>query len=467
MVANYRNTNASARATGGTYAWRARPFQPRLRARIRLSNRTIPTPFLSDAPAMFSSQDTLAKVDPELWSAIQAENTRQEDHIELIASENYVSHAVMEAQGSQLTNKYAEGYPGKRYYGGCEHVDVAEQLAIERLKALFGAEAANVQPNSGSQANQAVLMAFAKPGDTLMGMSLAEGGHLTHGMPLNMSGKWFNVIAYGLNEKEEIDYDQMEALAREHKPKILIAGASAYSLRIDFERFAKVAKEIGAIFWVDMAHYAGLIAAGFYPNPVPHADVVTSTTHKTLRGPRGGIILMKAEHEKALNSAIFPGLQGGPLMHVIAAKAVAFKEAATPEFRNYQEQVIANARVMTRVLSAERGLRIISGRTESHVFLVDLRPKNITGKAAEAALGNAHITVNKNSIPNDPEKPFVTSGIRLGSPAMTTRGFTEIEAEKVAHLIADVLDAPEDQAVIERVRGEVAELCARFPVYGK
>ncbi len=467
MVANYRNTNASARATDGTYAWRARPFQPRLRARIRLSNRTIPTLFLSDAPAMFSSQDTLAKVDPELWSAIQAENTRQEDHIELIASENYVSHAVMEAQGSQLTNKYAEGYPGKRYYGGCEHVDVAEQLAIERLKALFGAEAANVQPNSGSQANQAVLMAFAKPGDTLMGMSLAEGGHLTHGMPLNMSGKWFNVIAYGLNEKEEIDYDQMEALAREHKPKILIAGASAYSLRIDFERFAKVAKEIGAIFWVDMAHYAGLIAAGFYPNPVPHADVVTSTTHKTLRGPRGGIILMKAEHEKALNSAIFPGLQGGPLMHVIAAKAVAFKEAATPEFRNYQEQVIANARVMTRVLSAERGLRIISGRTESHVFLVDLRPKNITGKAAEAALGNAHITVNKNSIPNDPEKPFVTSGIRLGSPAMTTRGFTEIEAEKVAHLIADVLDAPEDQAVIERVRGEVAELCARFPVYGK
>ena len=416
---------------------------------------------------MFSSQDTLAKVDPELWSAIQAENTRQEDHIELIASENYVSHAVMEAQGTQLTNKYAEGYPGKRYYGGCEHVDVAEQLAVERLKTLFGAEAANVQPNSGSQANQAVLMAFAKPGDTIMGMSLAEGGHLTHGMPLNMSGKWFNVVAYGLNDKEEIDYDKMEALAREHKPKILIAGASAYSLRIDFERFAKVAKEIGAIFWVDMAHYAGLIAAGFYPNPVPHADVVTSTTHKTLRGPRGGIILMKAEHEKALNSAVFPGLQGGPLMHVIAAKAVAFKEAAGPEFRDYQEQVIANARVMARVLSAERGLRIISGRTESHLFLVDLRPKNITGKAAEVALGNAHITANKNSIPNDPEKPFLTSGIRIGSPAMTTRGFTEIEAEKVAHLIADVLDAPEDQAVIERVRGEVSELCARFPVYGK
>ncbi|MFT3757492.1 serine hydroxymethyltransferase [Thauera sp.] len=416
---------------------------------------------------MFSSQDTLAKVDPELWAAIQAENKRQEDHIELIASENYVSRAVMEAQGSQLTNKYAEGYPGKRYYGGCEHVDVAEQLAIDRLKALFGAEAANVQPNSGSQANQAVLMAFAKPGDTIMGMSLAEGGHLTHGMALNMSGKWFNVVAYGLNDKEEIDYDKMEALARETKPRIIIAGASAYALRIDFERFAKIAKEVGAIFWVDMAHYAGLIAAGFYPNPVPHADVVTSTTHKTLRGPRGGIILMKAEHEKALNSAIFPGLQGGPLMHVIAAKAIAFKEAASPEFRNYQEQVIANARVMARVLSEERGLRIISGRTESHVFLVDLRNKKITGKAAEAVLGSAHITVNKNSIPNDPEKPFVTSGIRIGSPAMTTRGFTEIEAEKVAHLIADVLDAPEDQAVIERVRGQVAELCARFPVYGK
>ena len=415
---------------------------------------------------MFSSQDTLAKVDPELWSAIQAENKRQEDHIELIASENYVSHAVMEAQGSQLTNKYAEGYPGKRYYGGCEHVDVAEQLAIDRLKALFGAEAANVQANSGSQANQAVLMAFAKPGDTIMGMSLAEGGHLTHGMPLNMSGKWFNVVAYGLNEKEEIDYDKMEALAREHKPKIIIAGASAYSLRIDFERFAKVAREIGAIFWVDMAHYAGLIAAGCYPNPVPHADVVTSTTHKTLRGPRGGVILMKAEHEKAINSAIFPGLQGGPLMHVIAAKAVAFKEAASPEFRAYQEQVVANARVLSRVLSEERGLRIVSGRTESHVFLIDLRAKNITGKEAEAALGRAHITVNKNGIPNDPQKPMVTSGIRIGTPAMTTRGFTEIEAEEVAHLIADVLDAPNDEAVLERVRKQVSVLCKKFPVYG-
>ncbi len=416
---------------------------------------------------MFSANDTLAKVDPELWKAIEDENRRQEEHIELIASENYVSNAVMEAQGSQLTNKYAEGYPGKRYYGGCEYVDVAEQLAIERLKKLFGAEAANVQPNSGSQANQAVLMAFAKPGDTIMGMSLAEGGHLTHGMALNMSGKWFNVVSYGLNEKEEIDYDKMEALAREHKPKIIVAGASAYALRIDFERFAKIAKEVGAIFWVDMAHYAGLIAAGYYPNPVPFADVVTSTTHKTLRGPRGGVILMKAEHETALHSAIVPGLQGGPLMHVIAAKAVAFKEAASPEFKKYQEQVINNARVMAKVLGEERGLRIVSGRTESHVFLIDLRAKKITGKEAEAALGKAHITVNKNGIPNDPEKPFVTSGIRIGSPAMTSRGFTEIEAEQIAHLVADVLDAPNDEAKLAEVRAKVAALCAKFPVYGK
>ena len=415
---------------------------------------------------MFSAKDTLAQVDPDLWRVVENENRRQEDHLELIASENYVSHAVMQAQGSQLTNKYAEGYPGKRYYGGCEHVDVAEQIAIDRLKKLFGADCANVQPNSGSQANQAVLMAFAKPGDTIMGMSLAEGGHLTHGMPLNMSGKWFNVVAYGLDENEAIDYDKMEALAREHKPKIIIAGASAYSLRIDFERFAKVAKEVGAIFWVDMAHYAGLIAAGCYPNPIPFADVVTSTTHKTLRGPRGGVILMKAEHEKAINSAIFPGLQGGPLMHVIAAKAVAFKEAATPEFRHYQEQVVANARVLSRVLAEERGLRIVSGRTESHVFLIDLRAKNITGKEAEAALGRAHITVNKNGIPNDPQKPMVTSGIRIGSPAMTTRGFTEIESEQVAHLIADVLDAPTDEAVLARVRKDVAVLCKKFPVYG-
>ncbi len=415
---------------------------------------------------MFSAKDTLAKVDPELWKSIENENRRQEDHIELIASENYVSKAVMEAQGSQLTNKYAEGYLGKRYYGGCEYVDVAEQIAIDRIKKLFGAECANVQPNSGSQANQAVLMAFAKPGDTIMGMSLAEGGHLTHGMALNMSGKWFNVVSYGLDADEAIDYDRMEALAREHKPKIIIAGASAYSLRIDFERFAKIAKEVGAIFWVDMAHYAGLIAAGCYPNPVPFADVVTSTTHKTLRGPRGGIILMKAEHEKAINSAIFPGLQGGPLMHVIAAKAVAFKEAASPEFVAYQEQVVANARVLSRVLSEERGLRVVSGRTESHVFLVDLRSKNITGKEAEAALGKAHITVNKNGIPNDPQKPFVTSGIRLGTPAMTTRGFTEIEAEEVAHLVADVLDAPNDEAVLARVRNQVTVLCKKFPVYG-
>ena len=415
---------------------------------------------------MFSAKDTLAKVDPEIWQAIENENHRQEEHIELIASENYVSHAVMAAQGSQLTNKYAEGYPGKRYYGGCEYVDVAEQLAISRLKKLFAAEAANVQPNSGSQANQAVLMAFAKPGDTIMGMSLAEGGHLTHGMPLNMSGKWFKVVAYGLDQHEAIDYDKMEALAREHHPRIIIAGASAYSLRIDFERFARVAREIGAIFMVDMAHYAGLIAAGCYPNPVPHADVVTSTTHKTLRGPRGGVILMKAEHEKAINSAVFPGLQGGPLMHVIAGKAVAFKEALTPAFAKYQEQVLANARVLSRVLAEERGMRIVSGRTESHVFLVDLRAKNITGKEAEAALGAAHITVNKNAIPNDPQKPFVTSGIRIGSPAMTTRGFTEIESELVAHLIADVLDAPGDEAVLSRVRAEGAALCRKFPVYG-
>ena len=415
---------------------------------------------------MFQRTDTVAKVDPELFAAIEAENTRQQEHIELIASENYCSPAVMEAQGSQLTNKYAEGYPGKRYYGGCENVDVVEQLAIDRIKKIFGAEAANVQPNSGSQANQAVLMAFAKPGDTIMGMSLAEGGHLTHGMPLNMSGKWFNVVSYGLNAEEAIDYDKMEALAREHKPRIIIAGASAYALRIDFERFAKIAKEVGAIFWVDMAHYAGLIAAGVYPNPVPHADVVTTTTHKSLRGPRGGVILMKAEHEKALNSAIFPGLQGGPLMHVIAGKAVAFKEALTPEFKAYQEQVVKNAKVMADTLT-ERGLRIVSGRTESHVMLVDLRAKGITGKVAEAALGAAHITINKNSIPNDPEKPMVTSGIRVGTPAMTTRGFKEEEARITANLVADVLENPTDEANLAAVRAKVAALTAKFPVYSK
>ena len=414
---------------------------------------------------MFQRTNTVEKVDAEVFAAIQAENLRQQEHIELIASENYCSPAVMEAQGSQLTNKYAEGYPGKRYYGGCENVDVVEQLAIDRVKKLFGAEAANVQPNSGSQANQAVLMAFAKPGDTIMGMSLAEGGHLTHGMPLNMSGKWFNVVSYGLNAEEAIDYDKMEALAREHKPRIIVAGASAYALAIDFERFAKIAKEVGAIFWVDMAHYAGLIAAGVYPNPVPHADVVTTTTHKSLRGPRGGVILMKAEHEKAINSAIFPGLQGGPLMHVIAGKAVAFKEALSPEFKAYQEQVVKNAKVVAETLKA-RGLRIVSGRTESHVMLVDLRAKGITGKAAEAALGAAHMTINKNSIPNDPEKPMVTSGIRVGTPAMTTRGFKEEEARLTANLLADVLENPSDEANLARVRAQVAELTARFPVYG-
>ena len=414
---------------------------------------------------MFDRQNTLAKTDPELWAAIQNENKRQEDHIELIASENYASPAVMQAQGSQLTNKYAEGYPGKRYYGGCEFVDVAEQLAIDRVKALYGAEAANVQPHCGASANQAVFLAFLKPGDTFMGMSLAEGGHLTHGMALNMSGKWFNPISYGLDKNEAIDYEQMERLAREHKPKLIIAGASAYSLVIDWERIGKLAKEVGAIFMVDMAHYSGLIAAGVYPNPVPHADIVTSTTHKSLRGPRGGIILMKAEHEKAINSAVFPGLQGGPLMHVIAGKAAAFKEAQEPSFINYQKQVIANAKALAETL-IERGLRIVSGGTDSHVMLVDLRAKKMTGKEAERVLGEAHITCNKNGIPNDPEKPMVTSGIRLGSPAMTTRGFKEAEARQVGNFIADVLDNPNDADNIAKVRAQVAELTKRFPVYG-
>lgn len=414
---------------------------------------------------MFSKEFTLAKVDQEIWAAIEQENTRQQDHIELIASENYTSPAVMQAQGSQLTNKYAEGYPGKRYYGGCEFVDVVEQLAIDRVKKIFGAEAANVQPNSGSQANQGVFFAVLKPGDTILGMSLAEGGHLTHGMALNMSGKWFNAVSYGLNAQEEIDYEAMEQLARTHRPKLIIAGASAYSLRIDFERFSKIAKEVGAYFLVDMAHYAGLIAAGLYPNPVPFADFVTSTTHKSLRGPRGGIILMKAEHEKIINSAIFPGIQGGPLMHVIAGKAVAFQEALLPEFKTYQAQVIKNADALANALIA-RGLRIVSGRTESHVMLVDLRAKGITGKAAEALLGSVHITCNKNAIPNDPEKPFVTSGIRLGSPAMTTRGFGEAEAAMVGDLIADVLDNPTDEATLMRVREAVKKLTQAFPVYG-
>ncbi len=413
---------------------------------------------------MYDHRQTIESVDPELFSAIQAENQRQEDHIELIASENYASPAVLAAQGSQLTNKYAEGYPGKRYYGGCEHVDVAELLAIERVKQLFGADAANVQPHCGASANQAVFLAFLKPGDTIMGMSLAEGGHLTHGMPLNLSGKWFNVVSYGLDANEAIDYDAMERLAHEKRPKLIIAGASAYSLRIDFERFARVAKAVGAIFMVDMAHYAGLVAAGVYPNPVPHADVVTSTTHKSLRGPRGGIILMKAEHEKAINSAVFPGLQGGPLMHVIAAKAVAFREALSPGFKQYQQQVVANAQVMAQTLT-ERGLRIVSGRTESHVMLVDLRAKGITGKAAEAALGQAHITINKNAIPKDPEKAMVTSGIRVGTPAITTRGFGAEETRLTATLVADVLENAGNEARLAEVRAKVSALTARFPVY--
>jgi glycine hydroxymethyltransferase len=414
---------------------------------------------------MFSKEHTIAHIDPELWSAIELENERQQEHIELIASENYTSPAVMEAQGSQLTNKYAEGYPGKRYYGGCEFVDIAETLAIERLKKLYGANFANVQANSGSQANQAVFLALLNPGDTIMGMSLAEGGHLTHGMALNMSGKWFNVVSYGLDEHEDINYAQMEQIAHEKKPKLIIAGASAFSLKIDWARFAKVANDIGAYLLVDMAHYSGLIAGGAYPNPVPHAHIVTSTTHKSLRGPRGGIILMNDEEiAKKINSAIFPGLQGGPLMHVIAAKAVAFQEALTPEFKAYQQQVLKNADALAKAL-IERGLRIVSGRTESHVMLVDLRSKKLTGKAAEAVLGSAHITCNKNGIPNDPEKPFVTSGIRLGSPAMTTRGFKEAEATKVGHLIADVLDHPEDATNIERVKAEVKKLTSAFPVY--
>ena len=414
---------------------------------------------------MFSRKNTLAVTDPELWAAIQQETQRQEDHIELIASENYTSPAVMEAQGSQLTNKYAEGYPGKRYYGGCEFVDIAEQLAIDRAKSLFGAEYANVQPHSGSQANQAVYTSVLKPGDTILGMSLAHGGHLTHGASVNISGKLYNAITYGLNAQEEIDYDAVQALALEHKPKMIVAGASAYALVIDWKRFRAIADSVGAYLFVDMAHYAGLVAAGYYPSPVGIADFVTTTTHKTLRGPRGGLILAKAEHEKALNSAIFPSLQGGPLMHVIAAKAVAFKEAAGKEFKEYEKQVVENARVMAKVLT-ERGVRIVSGRTDSHVFLVDLRAKKLTGKDAEAALGKAHITVNKNAIPNDPEKPFVTSGIRIGSPAMTTRGFKELEAEKLANLIADVLDAPNDAVVIARVVAEVKQLTAQFPVYG-
>ncbi|PZQ77469.1 MAG: serine hydroxymethyltransferase [Variovorax paradoxus] len=418
---------------------------------------------------MFSyTEDSLKSVDPDLWNVLQQEHLRQEHHIELIASENYTSPAVMAAQGSQLTNKYAEGYPGRRYYGGCEFVDQAEQMAIDRLKQLFGADthgwAANVQPHSGAQANEAVFMATMKPGDRFMGMNLAEGGHLSHGMALNMSGKWFEAVSYGLNAQEEIDYDEMERKAKECRPKLIIAGASAYALRIDFERFARVAKDVGALLMVDMAHYAGLIAAGEYPSPIPHADIVTSTTHKSLRGPRGGIILMRPEHEKAINSAVFPGLQGGPLMHVIAAKAVAFQEALKPEFKIYQQQVVRNAAALAQTL-VERGLRVVSGRTESHLMLIDLRSKGLTGKAAEALLGQANITVNKNAIPNDPEKPMVTSGVRLGSPAMTTRGFKEAQAKRVGELIADLLDSPQDAAVLARVQTQVGQLTRDFPVY--
>src|SRR6188508_741153 len=414
---------------------------------------------------MFPDAATLAATDPEIWSAITAEFRRQEEGIELIASENYASPAVLAAQGSVLTNKYAEGYPGKRYYGGCEFVDVAEQLAIDRVKKLFGAEYANVQPHSGSQANQAVYTAMLQPGDTILGMSLAHGGHLTHGAAVNISGKLYRSVAYGLNAAEEIDYDQVRSLAEEFNPRMIVAGASAYALRTDWQRFRDIADEVGAMLMVDMAHYAGLVAAGVYPSPIGIADFVTSTTHKTLRGPRGGIILAGAEHEKVLNSSIFPSLQGGPLEHVIAAKAVAFQEALQPAFKDYQRQVLANAKTMAETL-INRGLRIVSGRTESHVFLVDLRAKKVTGKDAEALLGTAHITVNKNAIPNDPEKPFVTSGVRLGSPAMTTRGFKDAEAAQVANWIADVLDAPTDKAVLGKVGDAVKALCAKYPVYG-
>ena len=414
---------------------------------------------------MFSKAQKLSMVDPEIALQVTQEVKRQEDHIELIASENYTSPAVMEAQGSQLTNNYAEGYIGKRFYGGCEFVDNVEQIAIDRLKKLYGAEYVNVQPHSGSQANQAVYFSILKPGDTIMGMNLGHGGHLTHGSPANLSGKLFKVVPYGLNANEEIDYDEMEKLAIESKPKLLIGGASAYALRFDWERMSQIAKKVGAYFMVDMAHYSGLIAAGVYPSPVPFADFVTSTTHKTLRGPRGGIILAKAEFEKSINSFVFPGIQGGPLMHVIAAKAVAFLEALKPEFKVYQTQVIKNAQTMAESLS-KRGVRIISGRTESHVFLVDLRPKGLTGKAADVLLGQAHITVNKNSIPNDPESPFVTSGIRIGSPAITTRGFKEKEADMVAQMIADILDHPNDEKVINETKAKVVALTAQFPVYG-
>jgi glycine hydroxymethyltransferase len=406
----------------------------------------------------------LAQSDPDLWNAIRLEHQRQEDHVELIASENYVSRQVLIAQGSQLTNKYAEGYPGKRYYGGCEYVDMAETLAIERAKRLFGVPWANVQPHSGSQANQAVYTAVLKPGDTILGMSLAMGGHLTHGSPVNLSGKLYRIVSYGLNAKEEIDYDAAERIALTEKPKLIVTGASAYALAIDWKRFRAIADKCGALLMADIAHYAGMVAVGLYPSPVGVAHFVTTTNHKTLRGPRGGMVFGLDEFEKPINSAIFPGLQGGPLMHVIAAKAVALGEALKPEFKAYQQQVMDNAKAMVRVLT-ERGVRIVSGRTDCHMFLMDLTKKNITGKDAEAALGRAHMTVNKNAIPNDPQKPAVTSGVRIGTPAMTTRGFKKREAEQLAGYIADVLDKPADEAHLQRVANEVKALCTRFPVY--
>ena len=422
---------------------------------------------VASAAGAFPNSQTIEQVDSELWSAIQLENQRQQDHIELIASENYASPAVMQAQGSQLTNKYAEGYPGKRYYGGCEFVDKVEQLAIDRAKALFHADYANVQPHSGSQANMAVFMALLQPHDTILGLSLADGGHLTHGAKPNFSGKIYNAVQYGLNpQTAEIDYDQVQALALEHKPKMIIAGFSAYSRIWDWQRFREIADSVGAYLFVDMAHVAGLVAAGLYPNPVPIADVVTSTTHKSLRGPRGGIILCKSnpELEKKFDSNIFPGIQGGPLMHVIAAKAVAFKEAMQPEFKVYQQQVIDNARAMAKVFMT-RGFDVVSGGTDDHLMLVSLIAKGITGKAADAALGRAHITVNKNAVPNDPQSPFVTSGIRVGTPAPTTRGFKEAEVTDVATWMCDVMDNLEDESVIAAVREKVSALCARFPVY--
>ncbi|MBN8482885.1 MAG: serine hydroxymethyltransferase [Xanthomonadales bacterium] len=417
---------------------------------------------------MFPRDSRIEGYDPELAAAIAAEAKRQEDHVELIASENYASPRVLEAQGSVLTNKYAEGYPGKRYYGGCEYVDVAERLAIERVKQLFGADYANVQPHSGSQANQAVYFALLNPGDTILGMSLAHGGHLTHGAKVNASGKLFNAVQYGVDERGLIDYAEVERLALEHKPKMVVAGFSAYSQVVDWARFRAIADRIGAWLFVDMAHVAGLVAAGVYPSPLPHAHVVTSTTHKTLRGPRGGIIVAKGageEIEKKLQSIVFPGIQGGPLMHVIAAKAVAFKEALEPAFREYQQQVVRNAQAMAKTLVA-RGYRIVSGGTENHLMLVDLIGKPITGKDAEAALGKAHITVNKNAVPNDPQKPFVTSGLRIGTPAVTTRGYREQDCTELAHWICDVLDAPADEGVLAGVREKVGEQCRRFPVYG-